>query len=346
MTDRRQQLVLLPFDGTGPRLSGVTARSGRAAVLGRVEAGEDLCVGEATLVRADGHFVRIGDDVWLGDYVTVHISHNLYPTIVGDRVTVGANAVIHACTVASDCVIGQDVVILDGSVVGEGVVVEPGAVVFPRSQLLRGGVYSGAPARRIAEVEPRERERLASEIRTGGGGPGATRPAGGRAGPAGNAGFVASTARLKGQVRAAPGSSIWFSCDLDAGSAEIRIGQGSNIQDNSTIRCTGPGVSIGARSVLGHNVAMEDCTVGTGALIGIGSRVAAGTVVQDNVLLAAGARTEPGQVLESGWVWGGSPARKLAPLDDRKTAMIGSTVANYVEYAGKFEEIEAEASKP
>ena len=52
-----------------------------------------------------------------------------------------------------------------------------------------------------------------------------------------------------------------------------------------------------------------------GSLIGIGSVVAKGTVVEDRVLLAAAARTAPGQVLESGWMYGGSPARQMSRLD-------------------------------
>ena len=81
------------------------------------------------------------------------------------------------------------------------------------------------------------------------------------------------------------------------------------------IRCaTAQGVSIGSDSVVGHNVMLHDCVIGDRSLIGIGSTVAAGTVVGDRVLLAAASRTSPGQVLESGWMYAGNPARKLRDL--------------------------------
>ena len=48
-------------------------------------------------------------------------------------------------------------------------------------------------------------------------------------------------------------------------------------------------------------------SIGERALIGIGAVVAAGTIIEDEVMLAAGAVTLPGQTLESGWLWGGGP---------------------------------------
>ena len=88
------------------------------------------------------------------------------------------------------------------------------------------------------------------------------------------------------------------------------------------IRCTtAQGVSIGHSSTVGHNVTINDCVIGNQTLIGIGSTVAPGTTIGDRVLLAASARTTPGQVLESGWLYAGAPARKFARLDDAKQAL-------------------------
>ena len=57
------------------------------------------------MIRADGHYVRAGDDLTLGHGATIHIAHDVYPTIVGNGVTVGSNAVIHACEVQDGCVV-------------------------------------------------------------------------------------------------------------------------------------------------------------------------------------------------------------------------------------------------
>lgn len=157
--------------------------------------------------------------------------------------------------------------------------------------------------------------------------------------------FIASTATVRGRLIAAESSSIWFSNDFDAGDAAIHIGANTNVQDNTVIRCaTAQGVTIGANSTVGHNVTIHDCKIGDKTLIGIGSTVAAGTVVGDRVLLAAAARTTPGQVLESGWMYVGSPARKFAPLDDAKQALTALIVLQYCQYAMDFSALERGAA--
>ncbi len=98
----------------------------------------------------------------MGPRSTLHINHEIFPCIVGDRVSVGANACVHACTVGSDVVIGDDVVILDGAVVEDNVVLEPGSCVFPNKKVPGGFVYAGSPAK---PVRPRRagRDRRAAQ---------------------------------------------------------------------------------------------------------------------------------------------------------------------------------------
>ena len=131
-------------------------------------------------------------------------------------------------------------------------------------------------------------------------------------------------------------NGVWFGCDLDAGELEIRIGSNSNIQDNTIIRARSRPATIGRESTIGHNVRMGDCAIGDRTLIGIGAVVAPGTIVGNDVLLAAGAHTLEGQVLDDGCFYGGSPARRLAPLDDKKRAIIALTWPTYCHYASSF----------
>jgi carbonic anhydrase/acetyltransferase-like protein (isoleucine patch superfamily) len=159
--------------------------------------------------------------------------------------------------------------------------------------------------------------------------------------------FIARTASIGGRLVAAESASIWFGNRFDAGHATISIGARTNIQDNTTIRCTTQqGVSIGPDSTVGHNVTLGDCRIGSGSLIGIGSTVAPGTIVEDRVLLAASARTTPGQVLESGWMYGGNPARQMSRLDAGKHTLIDVIIGQYCEYARNFQAAARAASNP
>jgi len=257
-------------------------------------------------------------------------------------VTVGCNAVIHACEVRDGCIVEDDAVILDGCVIEPGAVIERGSVVYPRTTLEGGHVYAGRPAKAQRAIDASElaarrqqlRARLAAEP--------AERAPGSNEGPELHpTAFVANTATLAGRIVAGPHTSIWYGCELDAAGGEIVIRDRTNVQDNSILRCTpGARMVLGEDTTIGHNVTMADCTIGDRCLIGIGSVVAPGTVVEDDVFLAAGASTAPGQVLGTGHLYGGQPARAIAPLDDRKRALIRHTIGTYCEYAEELARVQ------
>ncbi|HJU33262.1 MAG TPA: gamma carbonic anhydrase family protein [Hyphomicrobiaceae bacterium] len=339
---------VLPFMGITPAIAGPIAHAGRgSAVLGRVTLGRNAWLGALSVIRADGHFVKVGDDFYLGPRSTLHIFHEILPCIVGDRVAVGRNACVHACTVGSDIAIGDGVVILDGATVDDNVVIEAGSTVFPNKHVPGGFLYAGSPARPVRALEPGEvlarREAImgVADENTVEDQP----PAVGGDAHIDRSAFIASTAVVTGRLVAAESSSVWFSNRLDAGRATITVGARTNIQDNTTIRCpAGTGVTIGEESTVGHNVIINDCVIGNRTLIGIGSTVAPGSTIGDRVLLAAAARTKEGQVLESGWLYAGNPARKFAPLDDAKQALTALIVRQYCQYAQEFAALERAAA--
>ncbi len=156
--------------------------------------------------------------------------------------------------------------------------------------------------------------------------------------------YVAATAVGAGRVQMAAGSSLWFGCVVDASGPGLFLAPGCNVQDNSVLRSSAQAVTVGANTTIGHNVLLHDCTVGAMVLVGMGSSLAPGTVVQDQVLIAGGSRTTPGQVLEGGWLWGGRPARALSRLDERKLGLVQRSAAIYRDYARGFASSQAAAT--
>ncbi len=324
-----------PYGSYVPQLGDNLTAAPDAAVLGRAELGVNAVLGNLTVIRADGHYVKIGDDFSLGNAGTVHIAHEIYATDIGDRVVVGADAVVHACKVGSDCVIGAGAVILDGSVVGDEVVMAPGAVAFPRSVLDSGYLYAGAPAKPVRPLEPGElaasqaglRAENAAMMEAEGVARGAVMD-----GPL----FQAANAQVLGAVECAEDTSIWFGCVLDARDAKISIGARTNIQDNTRMACDAGNIQIGADVTVGHNVVMSSCQIAEQSLIGMSARVAPGTKVERNVMLAAGAVTEAGQVLTEGLLWAGNPARPKRELSPSQSATIQETIPSYMSYGRNF----------
>jgi carbonic anhydrase/acetyltransferase-like protein (isoleucine patch superfamily) len=331
---------VLPFHDTLPHFGGPLRHAGaRSAVLGRATIGAAASLGEDSVVRADGQEVRIGDGVYLGHRATVHIVHDILPAIIGHNVTVGDNSIVHACTVGDNCVIEDDVTVLDAAVVEDNVLIEAGSTVFPRKVLKSGSVYAGSPAvpvRPLRDGELAERAAVLRAKKT------SVVALPDSAQQFGDAVFIAATTQRAGRLAFAPGSSLFFSCVADAGSGSISVGANTNIQDN-TILAAGTGeLVIGRDTTVGHNVRMGAVRVGARALVGMGAALADGTVVQDDVLVAAGATTEPGQVLETGWLWGGRPARPLSKLDDAKRTMMAQNVATYCDYSQTFRRLQQE----
>lgn len=333
--------LTLPYGAEAPSFASRPVWCGRGStVVGAARIGAQAWLGDAAVIRADGQPVTLGDRFWLGHRSTVHIATYDRGTVCGDRVTVGRNSVLHACTVGSDVVVEDDVVILDGSTIGDGAVIEAGATVFPRSELPGGFAYAGSPAKAVRPVAPGEAAERAERVRersAEGIGP-ETEPLAETDPDV----FVARTARLRGRVGLGAGASILFCCALEAEAGPIVVGADTNIQDNTVIRTRGEGVVIGRDTTIAHNVRIADCRIGARSLIGIGATIAPGTLIADDVMLAAGATTDPGQILEAGHLWGGRPARILAPLDAERRSMMLRIVEGYCRHGREYRQAQDE----
>lgn len=336
-------LYMLTFDGIAPSLATPPLFAGPgASVLGRARIGARVKFGPGAVIRADGHHVHIGDDFCIGGHSTVHIAHEVYPAEIGDRVSVGRNAVVHACTVGNDCVIEDHAVVLDASVVESNVLIEAGAVVYPRSTLKAGFVYAGSPAKPVRELTNEEyaqrRARVHENLAIALFAPLAIAPKLDEQHPHA---FVARTAALAGDVELGARAGVLFSCVLDAGRGSIVVGDNTNVQDNTRMQCGSGTIAIGADTTIGHNVAIEDSRIGARCLIGIGSLITSGTVIGDDVLLAAGSVTEASQQIESGWLWAGRPARRISQLNESKRAMMHEIIGHYCGYGDAYRRLQS-----
>jgi carbonic anhydrase/acetyltransferase-like protein (isoleucine patch superfamily) len=121
-------------------------------VIGDVEIGEDSSVWFGSVVRGDVHHIRIGARTNLQDHCVVHVTRGLFPTVIGDEVTVGHRGTVHGCTVGDGALIGIGASVLDGAVIGEEALVAAGAVVPPGTQVPPRTLVRGIPARPVREL--------------------------------------------------------------------------------------------------------------------------------------------------------------------------------------------------
>src|SRR5690606_37607495 len=131
-----------------------------ATVVGRVRLGPGASVWYGSVIRADSEDVIVGAQTNVQDGCVLH-SDRGFPTVVGDRVTIGHRAVVHGCRVADDVLIGMGAVVMNGAQVGTGSLVAAGAVVTPGTEVPEGSLVAGVPAKVVRPVNEREREMIA-----------------------------------------------------------------------------------------------------------------------------------------------------------------------------------------
>jgi carbonic anhydrase/acetyltransferase-like protein (isoleucine patch superfamily) len=130
--------------------------------------------------------------------------------------------------------------------------------------------------------------------------------------------WIADSASVIGRVRLKSDTSVWFGAVLRGDNEWIEVGERSQIQDNSTLH-TDPGfpLVIGDNCVIGHNVVLHGCIVGSNSLIGMGAIVLNGAKMGSNCLVGAGALVTEGKEFPDNSLIVGSPARAIRTLDDK-----------------------------
>lgn len=150
--------------------------------------------------------------------------------------------------------------------------------------------------------------------------------------------FVDRSAVVIGDVELGDDSSVWPFALIRGDMHRIRIGARTSVQDGSVLHITHAGpfnpdgfpLLIGDDVTIGHKVTLHGCTLGNRILVGMGSIVMDGVVVEDEVVIGAGSLVPPGKRLESGYLYVGSPVKQARPLSDKEKAFFTYSAANYV----------------
>jgi len=146
--------------------------------------------------------------------------------------------------------------------------------------------------------------------------------------------FVAPGAVLVGHVILGENVSVWYNSVLRAEAEPIRIGAGSNLQDNVSCHVDhGFPLIVGRDVSVGHGAVLHGCVVEDGALIGMKATVLNGAVIGTGSLVAAGAVVLEGTIVPPYSLVAGVPAKVRRTLTDAEVAGIRQNAANYLGHA-------------
>lgn len=151
--------------------------------------------------------------------------------------------------------------------------------------------------------------------------------------------WVHSSAVVIGKVSLATDVSVWPCAVIRGDVKHISIGRRSNVQDGAVVHAThaslynpdGYATNIGEDVTVGHNAILHGCTLGNRVLVGMGATVLDGSVVPDEVVIAAGALVPMNKTLQSGYLYMGSPAKPVRQLSDKEKQFL-SYSAEYYNY--------------
>ena len=156
--------------------------------------------------------------------------------------------------------------------------------------------------------------------------------------------YIDEQAAVIGDVQIGNECSVWPFTSIRGDVNKIRIGNRTNIQDNSTIHVShdsdhlpgGAATIVGDDVTVGHQVILHGCTIGNRCLIGMGSIIMDKVIIEDDVIVGAGSLVTQGRTLESGYLYIGRPAKRLRALTDEEKDYLKYSANHYVKLKNKY----------
>jgi gamma-carbonic anhydrase len=147
--------------------------------------------------------------------------------------------------------------------------------------------------------------------------------------------FIASGAKIIGNVEIGNESSVWYNTVIRGDVHYIKIGTLTNIQDLSMLHVTNGRypLNIGNKVTIGHSVTLHGCTLYDLCLIGMGAIILDGAVIEEKSMVAAGAVVTPNFIVPSGKLAAGVPARIIRDLTPAEVNDFESSAFRYQKYS-------------
>jgi carbonic anhydrase/acetyltransferase-like protein (isoleucine patch superfamily) len=152
-------MALYGLGDVEPRLAAGAWAAPSADLIGDVQVAAGASIWFGAVIRADNTPIVIGEQTNVQDGAIGH-SDPGFPLIIGARVTVGHQAILHGCTLKDDCLIGMGARILNGAVIESDCLVGAGALITEGKTFPPGSLIVGSPARVLRPLTDGEKQAL------------------------------------------------------------------------------------------------------------------------------------------------------------------------------------------
>jgi carbonic anhydrase/acetyltransferase-like protein (isoleucine patch superfamily) len=147
--------MIYNLETASPAFAGEYFVADSAAVIGKVNAGDQVSVWFNAVVRADNEPINIGNRCNIQDGAVLHNDPG-YPLTMDEGVSVGHLAMLHGCTIGANTLIGMKAVVLNGAVIGRDCLIGAGSLITGNKVIPDGSMVMGAPARVIRPLNEEE----------------------------------------------------------------------------------------------------------------------------------------------------------------------------------------------
>ncbi len=145
-------MIIKAVNGKHPQIPKDCYIAENATIVGDVEIGSQCSIWFNAVIRGDVHFIKIGNKVNIQDGAIIHCTYQKHPTIIGNNVSIGHNAIVHGCTVHDNVLIGMGAIVMDNCIIESNAIVAAGAVVTQNTVVESGTIYAGVPAKKVKDI--------------------------------------------------------------------------------------------------------------------------------------------------------------------------------------------------
>jgi len=150
---------VLALPNSAPFIDATAFIADGARIVGDVSLAAGSSVWYNAVIRGDSAAIVVGPGSNVQDNVSVHVDSG-HPVVIGAKVSIGHNAVVHGCTIGDGTLVGMGSVILSGAVIGAGCLIAGGAVVLGGTEVPAGSLVAGVPAKVRRSLSEEERAGL------------------------------------------------------------------------------------------------------------------------------------------------------------------------------------------
>lgn len=145
-------MLIKSINGKSPSIPADCYVAENATIVGDVTIGHSCSIWFNAVIRGDVNFITIGNKVNIQDGAVVHCTYKKHPTIIGNNVSIGHNAMVHGCVIHDNVLIGMGAIVMDNCIIESNSIIAAGAVVTQNTVVEAGSIYAGMPAKKVKEI--------------------------------------------------------------------------------------------------------------------------------------------------------------------------------------------------